>query len=149
MATSPIISASQTSIVNSTQTTTNANNAVFNVFNAGEDNLVFSISSNQTWIIVNPTLGSLTALPTALSGITVSFDTSALAINSYTGSIVISAVSATNTPFTIPVSLLILPTGIPNIPAGFDSSWTAVDPYSPTSESKWVRHIRLNAEDIK
>ena len=76
----------------------------FNIWNSGLGTLTYSIADDQTWLDQVPSSGTSTG---EHDPIVVSFITSHLVAGSYNANIIISSASATNTPQTIPVSLVV------------------------------------------
>lgn len=96
--------------VTTTQINANANlggspaNSVFNIFNAAGGTLSYSITDNVAWLSCSPSSGTAT---TEADPITVSINASALAPGTHTATITITAAGSSNTPRTIPVSLVV------------------------------------------
>jgi hypothetical protein len=72
--------------------------------NSGTQTLNYAISTNASWLQVSPDSGSVT---TGMDTLDVTFETNALAIGQYEAIITAVAVGATNSPQTVPVSLII------------------------------------------
>jgi len=84
--------------------------------NSGGGTLVWSASSNQTWLLVTPATGTGTGV------LQISVGTAGLAVGSYSGAITVSASSAVNSPQTITVGLTIKAQGTSAAPFGsFDT----------------------------
>ncbi len=73
----------------------------FDVLNIGEHTLNFSISDNAGWLSVSPTSGSTASNRT----ITVSYNTTALALGEYSATITVSSNNGDNSPQTLEVKL--------------------------------------------
>ena len=73
------------------------------VTNAGGGTLSWTATSSASWLSMTPTSG------TAPSALTASIAPAGLAAASYSGSIRISSTGASNTPVTVPVSLVVAP----------------------------------------
>ncbi len=82
----PSIAVSTTALSASSQAGTNPPNGSFTVRNAGGGTLSYSVSDNQSWLSVSPASGTSTGEADA---ITVSYDTTGLAVGSYTGTITV------------------------------------------------------------
>jgi hypothetical protein len=93
------------------------------ISNAGTGTLTWTASSNAAWLTLSPTSG------TAPSSATVSVSTAGLAAGTYNGAITLTATSATNSPFSVPVTLTVSSSGTNLLlNPGFESgavSWTA------------------------
>jgi len=82
----------------------------FTVRNVGDSNLIYQISTNISWLSVNPSSGSSTG---EIDSITVTMDVSALSTGSHTGSLLIIWHDSSDSPFaepqltSIPVSLTV------------------------------------------
>jgi Viral BACON domain len=74
-----------------------------NINNDGIGTLDWTASDNASWITVSPAGG------TAPSALTVSVDTSGLSTGTYSGAIIINSPNAPNSPFSVPVRLILLP----------------------------------------
>ncbi|MBI5117210.1 M6 family metalloprotease domain-containing protein, partial [Candidatus Poribacteria bacterium] len=103
----PTISRNPTTIAAACAPGENAVSQSFEVWNTGVGTLSYTITDNSTWMSCSPTSGaSLGEHDT----ITIIYDTSAVAVGKYTGTITISDPNATNTPQTIVVTLTVGPT---------------------------------------
>ena len=80
----------------------------FNIFNAGDGTLQYTLAEATTWLSVSPTNGASVDAGDPRSHI-VSFATAALAAGNYNGAIQVHAPGAANSPRTIAVSLEVLP----------------------------------------
>ncbi|MBI2933750.1 MAG: hypothetical protein HYY16_19070 [Planctomycetes bacterium] len=86
---------------------TNPSAQTVTLTNTGGLPLDWSVSSGDTWLNVGPTSGVLS--PTAMEMLTASVDISALSAGTYTTAIIVSAVTASNSPQTISVTLTVTP----------------------------------------
>ncbi len=87
----------------------------FTVANGVEGTMPYDITSDVTWLSVNPSSGQSTG-PTDVDTVTVTYSASSLLIGVYPGTITINASSASNSPRTIPVTLTVTP-----VPGDFDA----------------------------
>lgn len=85
---------------------TNASTRTFNVWNAGGGPMTFINSSDATWLSVSPTTASSTG-PSDVETVSLIFATAGLLPGNYSATITIAAGSATNSPMTVPVFLLV------------------------------------------
>lgn len=100
--TQPTISASPGSLsFSATVGGANPANQTISITNSGGGTLTWAASDNATWLTITPTSG------TAPSTLTASVNISGMAAGTYNGTISISATGATNTPFSIPVTLTV------------------------------------------
>jgi hypothetical protein len=83
------------------------NDQTLSIWNCGPGDLDWQVSDNAGWLTLSPTAGSSTG---ETDMVTLSVDTSGMSAGSYPATIAISAAGATNTPQTVPVSLIIDPT---------------------------------------
>jgi hypothetical protein len=96
----PIIDLSSTSYVfNAEVGGGNPNSQVLNIENAGGQDLEWNATWDQSWLLVNPTMG------TAPSVVVLAADIGVLPADTYTDSIEISAAGATNSPQYVEVTL--------------------------------------------
>jgi outer membrane protein assembly factor BamB len=102
--TPPAISRNPTSLSNSCQIGQNAASQSFEVWNSGEGTLNYSISDDSTWLSCTPTSGTSTG---EYDTITVDYSTSGLMSGTHSAAITISASGASNSPVTIPVTLIV------------------------------------------
>jgi len=101
----PTISENAPSSINTTCVKgSNASSQSFDVWNSGGGTLSYTVSENASWLSLTPSGGTSTG---GHGTMTVNFDTSSLAAGSYQATIIISSSGATNTPQTIPVSLIV------------------------------------------
>jgi hypothetical protein len=100
----PTITRSPTSIAAACYVGGNAASQAFTVQNTGGSTLDYWISVDQTWLSVDPATGISTG---GANTHTVVFNTSALAVGSYSATITISDPNASNNAQTIPVSLTV------------------------------------------
>ncbi len=105
IATGPCISVSPTSLSNSAAEGSSPPDQTFNVWNSGVGTLNYSISVDENWLSCNPASGTSTGEQDA---ITLSYSTSSLSSGEYTAAITVSDAGASNSPQTIPVSLIVL-----------------------------------------
>ena len=82
----------------------NAITESFDIFNSGAGMLSYSISDDQTWLSCSPASGTSTGEQDAIS---VTYNTIALAIGSYSATITITASGAPNTPQSVTVNLTV------------------------------------------
>ncbi len=106
--------------------------AVFNVFNAGDGTLNYSITDNVAWLTCSPIAGSLTVNP---EEITVTIDASALGSGPHAASITVTDAGASNSPQIIPVLLTVA-----DAPALDVSTTTITESLWPgqTSDTKYI-----------
>ena len=71
------------------------------ISNTGGGALNWTVSDNATWLILSPTSG------TAPSATTASVNITGLAAGTYNGTITVTATGATNSPFSVPVTLTV------------------------------------------
>lgn len=101
------IAKSVSSINTSARAGTNAANGSFQVWNsAGQGTLNYHITTNQTWLAVNPATGSSTG---EHDTITVNYTSASLGIGIHQATITVTDGGATNSPQTIGVTLTVLP----------------------------------------
>ncbi|HWU86169.1 MAG TPA: M20/M25/M40 family metallo-hydrolase [Kofleriaceae bacterium] len=93
------------------------------ISNSGTGTLTWTASSNAAWLTQSPTSG------TAPSSATVSVSTAGLAAGTYNGAITITAAGASNSPYSVPVTLTVNSSGTNLLlNPGFESgavNWTA------------------------
>ncbi len=82
----------------------NPANQTLSITNTGGGTLSWSVSDNASWLTVSPTSGTTT---TETDSVTVSVNTASLATGTYNAAITITASGATNTPQTVPVTLIV------------------------------------------
>jgi len=97
----------------------NPSNQTLDIWNSGSGTLNWSVSDNANWLTLNPTNGTSTGEHDA---VTLSVAISGLAADTYNATITISALGATNTPQTVPVSLTINPAVPPELPGTYKFS---------------------------
>ncbi len=90
----------------------NAQTQSFELWNSGGSTLEYTISDNTSWLACTPTSGTSTG---EHDSIQVNFTTDELAIGTYSATIKIEALGATNTPQSIEVSLTVNPPPPPAI----------------------------------
>lgn len=83
----------------------NPANQALSITNTGGGTLNWSATDNATWLTISPTSG------TAPSSVTLSVNITGLAAGTYNGTITITAAGATNSPVSVPVTLVVSPTG--------------------------------------
>jgi Viral BACON domain/Fibronectin type III domain len=98
---SPVISLSPASLSTSCNQGWSASKQSFQVSNSGGGTLSYSITDDASWLSCSPTSGS------GSGTITVSYNTSKLAVGTYSATITIGAAGAGNSPQTIPVKLTV------------------------------------------
>lgn len=76
----------------------------FRVYNAAGGTLSYNITDDAAWLVCSPVSGSIT---TESNAITVPIDSSALASGTHTATITVTSAGASNTPMTIPVTLIV------------------------------------------
>jgi hypothetical protein len=101
----------------------NALSESFQVWNAGNGTLTYSITDNVNWFSLNPTSGTSTG---EQDTITVTYNTSGLSAGSYSASITVSDPNAVNSPQTISVSLTV--NAAPPQPPGIGLSTGSLSP---------------------
>lgn len=101
---SPAIGFSPTSLNPTCVQGQNASSQSFEIWNSGGATLSYTISDNAIWLSCNPAAGTSTG---EHDFITVTYSTSGLAAGNYLATIAISAAGASNTPQSIPVSLIV------------------------------------------
>lgn len=100
----PTISLSPTSFTfNAVQGGSNPATQVLNITNTGGGTMSWSVSDNAAWLSEAPTSGS------GNGSTTLSVNISGLAANTYNATITVTATGATNTPQTVPVTLVVAP----------------------------------------
>jgi len=104
LSTSPHISRSAGILSASTVAGTNAPAQTFNVWNSGVGTLSYTISVDQGWLSCSPASGTSAG---EWNAITVNYSTTALFPGVYSATISISDPAASNSPQTIPVSLIV------------------------------------------
>lgn len=85
----------------------NASTRTFNIWNAGGGPMNFTNSSDAAWLSVSPTTATSTG-PGDVKTVSLVFSTAGLLPGNYSATITITAGSATNSPTTVPVSLLVV-----------------------------------------
>jgi hypothetical protein len=100
----PTISRIPASLSTLTTVGTNASSQSFQVSNAGGGTLSYTVSYDASWLSCSPVSGTSTG---ELDTIGVSYSTSGLAAGTYTASISITASGASNSPQTVPVTLIV------------------------------------------
>ena len=100
----PVIAVNTTSLAATCTQGDNAPGVSFEVWNSGTGTLNYGIGDNANWLAVSPEGGSSTGEHEAH---TVTYNTSALVVGNYTGTISITAPGATNSPQTITVNLTV------------------------------------------
>ncbi|MGD9873771.1 MAG: alpha-amylase family glycosyl hydrolase [Kiritimatiellia bacterium] len=103
--TAPVISAAPGSLSPSVTLGGTPANAMLSITNAGTGILNYSIATNQNWLSVSPSAGSLAAA--AGQTHTVSYSVGALGTGVYSAVITVSGAYATNSPKTVSVTLTI------------------------------------------
>jgi len=96
-----ILAASPSSLNFFGATTLNPASQNTTVSNAGSGVMNWTASTDSTWLSANPTSG---AAPTTIS---VTANSSSLAVGQYNGNVILSSTGATNTPLNVPVSLYV------------------------------------------
>jgi hypothetical protein len=99
----------------------NTASGVFNLQKSSTQQSSYSISTNQSWVWLNPPYGSTQTITTEIDPITVSVNTSALNVGSYTGVVYISESGPNGSQvLRIPVALTVLASGTtpPPTPTG-------------------------------
>jgi len=81
----------------------NPANQTLNITNTGGGTLTWSGTSNQSWLTISPASG------TAPSAVTVSTSIAGLTAGTYNGNITLTATGASNSPVTVPVTLVVNP----------------------------------------
>ncbi len=105
--TAPTIRLSPTSLsFTATQGAANPAAQTVNVTNTGGGTLTWTASDNASWLTLNTTSGTTM---TETDPITVSVNTSGMSAGTYNATITITAGGATNTPQTVPVTLILNP----------------------------------------
>lgn len=79
----------------------------FTIANSGDGDVTFSISDNASWLSQSPSSGTI--LPGNTANIQVTFNTSGMTPNNYSGQIVINSNVPSTPNITIPVTLEVLP----------------------------------------
>jgi hypothetical protein len=113
----PTISFSPSSFsFSATQGGANPPSQTLHIWNSGGGTLSWSVSDDATWLSLSPTSGSSAG---ETDTVTVSVGISGMVAGTYSAIITISAPGATNTPQTVPVSLVISPSAcVDNPPVG-------------------------------
>jgi len=124
----PTICADPISITSSCAQGENAPSQAFEVWNCGGDTLSYTLSDNATWVLCSPTNGDSVG---EHDTITVNFASAGLAPGIYSATITITG-NATNSPFTIPVSLTVSPAN------------PAVSGYVRTSLGAGISNVAMN-----
>ena len=113
--------------------------ATLGIHNQGEGTLAYILTTNAAWLSVAPESGSSTG---EVDDVTLSFDTDALAIGSYTGTVTVACTNANNSPRAVEVVVTLLESGgtEPEPPAGpgvpsthyvdISNTGNAVSPYT-------------------
>ena len=114
---SPAIYSNPTSLAVTLDPEDTGYNQTFNVWNSGGDNIIYSISADDSWLTCTPNSGSSTGEEDT---ITVNYDPSGLSEGIHTATISISDPDADNSPFKIPVTLTII-----DLCPGYDDSLDA------------------------
>jgi Bacterial Ig domain/Malectin domain/Viral BACON domain len=102
----PAIATSITSLSNTCKKKSDAAAQSFMLWNSGGGTLSYSISDDAAWLSCSPATGTSTG---EKDTVTVSYSTSSLAVGTYTATITITAPGASNTPQTVPVTLIVTP----------------------------------------
>ena len=100
----PVISLSPSILIPAVLQGDDAPDQTFQVSNEGSGTINYTIMDNADWLFVNPTSGTSTG---DIDLITVSFDTQALDLGPYLGTITVSDPNASNNPQTIDVLLIV------------------------------------------
>ena len=100
------------------------------VSNAAGGTLSWTASDNQTWLSVSPASGSVAAISTGSTAVSVS--TAGLAAGTYSGTITFTASGATGSPVTVPVTLTVAG-AVTN--GGFEGS---VSPWVLSGNAYWT-----------
>lgn len=106
----PVIATSTGPLSVSTTMGTNATAQSIQVWNSGTGTLSFTVSKNQTWLTLATTSGSSTG-PSQKVTIPVEFNTSALSVGNYTGTVTVSATGLISR--TVTVNLAITSVSLP------------------------------------
>jgi hypothetical protein len=101
---SPAISRSPASLSTSCNQGWNASKQSFQVSNSGSGTLSYSITDDASWLSCSPTSGTSTG---EADTIRVSYNTSKLAVGTYSATITITAAGSGNSSLTIPVTLTV------------------------------------------
>jgi Concanavalin A-like lectin/glucanases superfamily/Viral BACON domain len=94
------------------------------IANTGSGTLSFTASDNAAWLSVTPASGS------APSNLSVSANTTGLAVGTYTGAVTVTASGATGSPATIPVTLVV--GEVPPPTTGLVGAWGFNEASGPT-----------------
>jgi len=105
----PIIGIDTSSLSASVSEGTTPSPSAFRVWNRGISNMNYTITDDVSWLSETPATGTSTG---ETDVVTVEYDTTGLAIGSYTGTITVASVDAGNTPQTIAVFLTVVPPSI-------------------------------------
>lgn len=97
---------------------TNPTNNVLSVCNSKYGTLNYTISTNASWLRVNPNSGTSTG---EVDSIDINYNVTGLNTGIYSGTISISDPIATNSPVTVNVQLTVLPPA-PSVPTGLSAS---------------------------
>jgi len=108
----PAITLSKTSITSPCEQGTNALPRQFGVWNSGAGTLSYTITDNVGWLSCSPTSGTSTGERDIIS---VTYNTSSLAVGAYVGVITITDPNAANNPQTISVNLTVTPSILTHI----------------------------------
>jgi hypothetical protein len=100
----PALSRSPASLSTSCTQGSNASRQSFQVSNSGSGTLSYSITDNASWLSCSPTSGTSTGESDTIA---VSYNTSRLAVGTYSATISVTAAGASNSIQTIPVSLTV------------------------------------------
>jgi hypothetical protein len=106
MAPVPVIGLNTASIEREVQAGQNLPNDVFQVSNTGEGILNFTVSENAAWLGISPNIASSSGPARA---VTISYNTSALAVGDYEAIVQIVATNAINSPQTVMIKLRVIP----------------------------------------
>jgi C1A family cysteine protease len=102
----PAIATSITSLSNTCKKKSDAAAQSFMLWNSGGGTLSYSISDDAAWLSCSPVAGTSTGEKDTVA---VSYSTSSLVVGTYTATITITAPGASNTPQTVPVTLIVTP----------------------------------------
>lgn len=103
-ASTPTIGLNPSSLSPSAAQGSNASSQQFTVRNAGPGTLTYGLADDQPWMSVTPVSGTSTGEEDT---ITVNYTTSGLSTGTYSGTIVVAATGASNTPQHLPVTLTV------------------------------------------
>jgi hypothetical protein len=96
-----------------TEGSSNCPSQLLSISNIGGGTLDWTVSTDATWLVLNPTSGS--TLSGGTSRVTVSADITELSVGNYNATITITDSDAINSPQTIPVTLVIHPLSLPDL----------------------------------